>query len=387
MRRGTCCNGARPFGRESLGYTTAETEAARAKQAALHPETKKVGEAAKTAAAGTGELTAAQKALQDKAKGAADELRDVLKVANELAGQFLDSRAATREYESALDAATKALEDNGRTLDVNSEKGRKNQAALDDIAKSALDMTKANLTAGQGIEQVTAQVDKARAQFIAMAVKMGMSTAAANALADQSGLTRTQVSNLSAEIGKVPTRHDTQVNVATAQANAAIAHTATLLSGLHNRTVIVGVQAKVDDTLRRLGVTQADGGILRDGVQTFAGGGMRLPSAATIAPDGANLVQWAERGTGGEAFIPLAPAKRARSVAIWEETGRRLGVAPASQSDGGDRVVKLDAKTLSTLVALARRPVEVGVALTDRDAAAITARGQKTLRKSGIGGA
>jgi hypothetical protein len=46
---------------------------------------------------------------------------------------------------------------------------------------------------------------------------------------------------------------------------------------------------------------------------------------AQIAPAGAMRV-WAEPETGGEAYIPLSPAKRGRSVGIWQETGRRLGV-------------------------------------------------------------
>lgn len=74
----------------------------------------------------------------------------------------------------------------------------------------------------------------------------------------------------------------------------------------------------------------ANGGIL----ESYAGGGIRryalgaLPEQALIAaPQGARgLVQWAEDETQGEAFIPLAPSKRDRSIPIWAETGRRLGV-------------------------------------------------------------
>jgi len=76
----------------------------------------------------------------------------------------------------------------------------------------------------------------------------------------------------------------------------------------------------------------ADGGIVnfarggisrqRGGVQHFAGG--RENHIAQIAPAGTWRV-WAEPETGGEAYIPLAPAKRERSRAIAEETVRRLG--------------------------------------------------------------
>jgi len=58
-----------------------------------------------------------------------------------------------------------------------------------------------------------------------------------------------------------------------------------------------------------------------------------LPSSATIQPATGTrgLIQWAEPETHGEAFIPLAPAKRARSLDIWERTGKLLGAF----ADGG----------------------------------------------------
>ena len=71
----------------------------------------------------------------------------------------------------------------------------------------------------------------------------------------------------------------------------------------------------------------------------FAKGGFSneaLPSNATIqSPQGRGLVQWAESSTHGEAFIPLSPANRPRSVEIWKETGRRLGVPMESFATGG----------------------------------------------------
>lgn len=65
------------------------------------------------------------------------------------------------------------------------------------------------------------------------------------------------------------------------------------------------------------------------GLWSFASGGLkpgdRLPDEATINRRAGTLVQWAEPETGGEAFIPLSPAKRNRSLQIWFETGRMLG--------------------------------------------------------------
>ena len=67
-------------------------------------------------------------------------------------------------------------------------------------------------------------------------------------------------------------------------------------------------------------------GVSPQAIWTRAQGGF-LPKDATIQrPVGTRgLVQWAEPETQGEAFIPLAPQKRARSIGIWAQTGRLLG--------------------------------------------------------------
>ncbi|MFJ8677214.1 phage tail tape measure protein [Streptomyces sp. NPDC093589] len=66
----------------------------------------------------------------------------------------------------------------------------------------------------------------------------------------------------------------------------------------------------------------ADGGVQRGGVRQFAGGAEQ--HVAQFAPAGTWRV-WAEPETGGEAYIPLSPAKRGRSREIAEETVKRLG--------------------------------------------------------------
>jgi cell wall-associated NlpC family hydrolase len=86
-----------------------------------------------------------------------------------------------------------------------------------------------------------------------------------------------------------------------------------------------------------------DGGLLT----TFAEGG-KLPSHATIKSPQKHLVQWAEPSTGGEAFIPLHPSKRARSTEIWKETGKRLGAK--SFAEGGILSTAAEAKGVKTAI-------------------------------------
>ncbi|WP_225976713.1 MULTISPECIES: phage tail tape measure protein [Corynebacterium] len=79
----------------------------------------------------------------------------------------------------------------------------------------------------------------------------------------------------------------------------------------------------------------------RGGVaEAYAGGGRREDHRAQIAPAGAWRV-WAEPETGGEAYIPLAASKRARSAAILDEVAGRFGYQLVGRDgapyDGGYR--------------------------------------------------
>lgn len=79
--------------------------------------------------------------------------------------------------------------------------------------------------------------------------------------------------------------------------------------------------------------SRADGGI---DVRRYADG--KLPDQATIKPATPHLVQWAEPETEGEAFIPLAQSKRARSTAILADVAARFGLDLMQRfADGGLR--------------------------------------------------
>jgi phage-related minor tail protein len=78
-----------------------------------------------------------------------------------------------------------------------------------------------------------------------------------------------------------------------------------------------------------VGQPRADGGI----TASYADG--KLPDQAIVQParGSRGLIQWAERETDGEAFIPFAASKRPRSLKIWAEAGKRLGAL--AMEDGG----------------------------------------------------
>jgi TP901 family phage tail tape measure protein len=72
-------------------------------------------------------------------------------------------------------------------------------------------------------------------------------------------------------------------------------------------------------------------------LSSFADGG--LPNNAVIKPPqkGMGLVQWAEPQTGGEAFIPMSPAKRIRSELILQEVAKQFGGRYVKFEEGGLR--------------------------------------------------
>ncbi|MDV2475160.1 hypothetical protein F8M49_06450 [Rhodococcus zopfii] len=74
--------------------------------------------------------------------------------------------------------------------------------------------------------------------------------------------------------------------------------------------------------------------ILTAGLKVFENGGFRGDQAG-IYTDGADIVHFAEKGTGGEGYVPLAPSKRGRSVAITREIARRFGFELVPMADGG----------------------------------------------------
>lgn len=125
---------------------------------------------------------------------------------------------------------------------------------------------------------------------------------------------------------------NTQANMKIGANTAPLDNWAARAAGSILGTAYVNVRPNVDSRLYN--TWQADGSVL----DFYAQGGVRENHVAQIAPPGAWRV-WAEPETGGEAYIPLALAKRSRSEAILAEVADRFGMmlidAPRFYADGG----------------------------------------------------
>ncbi len=128
----------------------------------------------------------------------------------------------------------------------------------------------------------------------------------------------------------------------------------------------------------------AGGGVAKLGAAArfgFADGGV-LPSSAMIQPAtaGRGLVQWAEPSTHGEAFIPLSPSKRGRSVDIWQQTGKMLGqFADGGFTDSASGPIKTGLQNFA-------REVEATVAQAAQAAAKSAAMSAAAAASSAPGG-
>jgi tape measure domain-containing protein len=98
--------------------------------------------------------------------------------------------------EAAVDDATAAVKDNGKTLDINTEKGRDNRAALRQIASASNAYRQQLIETGASTKKVDKATDDARKSFIATAVKMGATRKEAKELADKFGLLDRKINDL-----------------------------------------------------------------------------------------------------------------------------------------------------------------------------------------------
>ena len=133
-----------------------------------------------------------QKALAEIGVSAQGTVSDLTDFTNSLvsAGLLtLSTRDSARQYEASLDALSASIAENGTTLDLNTEAGRANEAALDGIASAGLSYAEALATETDQLgRNVNSQADVSAAlqqtydDYYANATAMGYNTEKATAL-------------------------------------------------------------------------------------------------------------------------------------------------------------------------------------------------------------
>lgn len=284
------------------------------------------GNAARGTASAADDLAESTYTSAKAARDAADGTATWAEELDQINSPILDARDAARQFEQAVDDASGALKDNGKTLDIGTEKGRKNQAALDGVARAALDQIGAMQANGASQKQLQGTLDTSRDRLYAVGRSFGMSKTEARQYADQ--------------VLKTPKSVSTTVTARTEAAKAQVAAFQSQINRLRGNTVTITTRYVTVGTRQKAGgqtKDAADGHVFEKSnvglVKAYADGGFHFDTSLrdmqpqiipSHAARGGLLV--AEEGAGPwEGFVSGHPSKRARSRGITEDIAGRLG--------------------------------------------------------------
>ncbi|UAJ80149.1 phage tail tape measure protein [Leifsonia sp. ZF2019] len=257
-----------------------------------------------------------------------DELIESIDKANGVGQDAVTTNAtyqqALADVADTIQKAHEGAEGYSTSLDQSTSAGAKNASMFADLAEKSQAAAKAQYDLDHNTDSYRANLVAGRQALIDQITALTGNRDAAAALADQ--------------IYRIPSEKEFKLLADTQPAQQAINSFVTTNDGKRLRMYVdaYGGQAyQVPGTNVRF---NAEGAVYPR-VEAFAGGGIREHHVAQIAKAGTMRV-WAEAETGGEAYIPLAEAKRARSTAILQSVATQFGyqlvpTAAASFGDGG----------------------------------------------------
>lgn len=126
--------------------------------------------------------------LGDQAGMTRQEVDNIAAAIRGFGDQTLSARDADRQFQAALDDLTASVTANGTSLDINTEQGRANEAALDQIAQSALEAAAAKVELTGREEDGAAAIRDGRDALIEQLAQFGIVGGEAEAYADKLGL-------------------------------------------------------------------------------------------------------------------------------------------------------------------------------------------------------
>lgn len=177
-----------------------------------------------------GESTEATEAAEEATRAASDALRDHVSALDEAAGAAQSAMSAEISWEETLDSTEAAIRKRGKATDNDTEKGRENNKALLEIAKSGWAVVESQVAQGDSSQTVTKSAQSARKEFLAAADAAGYNAKEAAALADAYGLVPGNVKTMveaegtekaKGDIESIPESKDTEVTTTETGADAA----------------------------------------------------------------------------------------------------------------------------------------------------------------------
>jgi TP901 family phage tail tape measure protein len=280
------------------------------------------------------QLIAALGTLADEASTAAEKIDAVREALDLLTGKTVttfeaqsDLAAAVAQAKGALDGLTGSVLTANGGLNAQTEAGRKAGEILIDVRDKGNKLIETMLRNGATSEEVAKADADLRESFIQTAGQMGIGRAAAEKLADQ--------------ILGIPSERKTQFDAATSDASNQIADLQRQVNALKGKTIDIVINTTNRVVTSYSGDTygvHVPGGYVGQGrhglvaLEKYETGGVRIQPDGSWAPKqwtsggglprvpmvakestGLGLINWAEPGTGGEAFVPLGAQNRDRS--------------------------------------------------------------------------
>lgn len=300
-------------------------------------------DAVESSSASTREAQGATESATAAVDDQVQAIEDLIKALDVLNGANQSREQAEINWQKQLVETNETLAEGAKTLDITTEAGRGNRQAMLDMAEAAQDLAEKRLEQSGNEREFRDTLNQARDALFAQARQFFATDEEAQAYVDT--------------LLQVPPDVETEVRTpGLAAATADLLAFYTKAVELDGKVINVRTNYTYSGTLTGSAYIpkafeHADGGV----VEFYGSGGLRENHVAQIAPAGAWRV-WAEPETGGEAYIPLAPSKRARSLEVWQETGARLGVGAGSSGP-----LDLTPETIAGIGVAAARAVQRGV--------------------------
>lgn len=239
----------------------------------------------------------------------------------------------TLSLEGAHDAATKRLKESNKAIKESNGNLQGNSDKALAARQAVRDYAEAKLREAEQVQKTTGSNVKANA-----VIEQGRKDLYASAR--QAGLTKKEAQALIDKYLQIPKSIKTNVDLAAETAQRRAQLLKDTIAAIQSKTITITVKQRLQNTAKlATNLQNPDDAYANGGIAAYANGGVTAFAngsenhVAQIAPAGAMRL-WAEPETGGEAYIPLHPAKRDRSLAIWEETGKRLGALGQGGSSG-----------------------------------------------------
>lgn len=255
------------------------------------------------------------------AERAASDLDDALR---KLLGIGMDVEEANRALAEGIDKVAESVKENGKTLDINTEKGRANRSAIQDQVEAIEAKIKADVQSGVSTKDATNAGLLYREQLLDTAEQLGLNRADAEAYINQLGLTPENVQTA------VELQHDEEVKARLQgmldQLGAIDAGAAAEIQALIDRGAFDQAEAELTRLARQRIVpfkvsgnfTSGDVAGSRDGRGTSTGGFF------AGGYNGWRTIAEIPGRRGDEAVLPLGDPARMRAIMSRNDVGSRI---------------------------------------------------------------